>query len=56
MLDQLWQIWTLYEDQFWSRDRAFLEIRSWLEQHSVAADDFTFSMGCAMRDIVQRNR
>lgn len=49
MLDQLICLWR--ENEMNSR-RLRSEIAIWMSQHCLSADDFAFSLACAMRDFV----
>jgi hypothetical protein len=48
MLDQLWSLWKAFEAEGWPSRKLALEVSIWLEQHSVDADDFAFSLGCSL--------
>lgn len=48
MLNQLWDLWRRYEGC-----RLEMEVSLWLSQHCVAADDFAFSLACAMQQAVR---
>lgn len=48
MLDQLFYYWRAYDAFAWSPEKLRVEVAAWLSQHSVEADDFAFSIGCAL--------
>jgi hypothetical protein len=50
MLAQLWAYWIEYQAGAWSTRKMDLEVRSWMDQHCLDADDFAFGLGCALRD------
>jgi hypothetical protein len=52
MLEQLISLWRAYQARRLTVPQLSLEARSWMDQHCLDADDFAFSLGCALRDLV----
>jgi hypothetical protein len=52
MMDQLYSIWHSYKLGYFTKTKAHMEVCVWISQHCLDADDFTFSIGCAMRDAL----
>jgi hypothetical protein len=50
MLRQLWDLW---RDQRLGPQQVLRETKIWMEQHSVDADDFAFSLACSLRDWIE---
>jgi hypothetical protein len=52
MLAQLWDDWSRTAAGRWSLQKLDFELSVWMSQHCLEADDFAFSLACAMRAFV----
>jgi hypothetical protein len=52
MLGQLWGYWSRTIAGRWSLQKLDFELSVWMSQHGLDADDFAFSLACALRAFV----
>lgn len=52
MMEHLWDIWQDYMRLRRGPAGTWQEIRIWMEQNCVYADDFAYNIACCMRDAV----